>query len=146
MIWEKAFGALRESRFLVLPSGQKRSCKHSLKDDSNLNNDCGKPSLRFQTFSALGSCSCSARAHAATTCCELFLLPNSAAYAAGHDAGMQQTMVALLGTLPGDHEQTTMAHNLASLPMRLGRLSLRSARRVAPAAYWASWSDAMPML
>ena len=60
--------------------------------------------------------------------------------------GMQQTMVALLGTLPGDHEQTTMAHNLASLPMRLGGLGLRSARRLAPAAYWASWSDAVPVL
>ena len=70
----------------------------------------------------------------------------SAAYAAGHDAGMQETMVALLGTLPGDHEQTTMAHNLASLPMRLGGLGLRSARRLASAAYWASWGDAMPML
>ena len=71
MIWEKALGAL-----LVLPLCQKRSCKHSLKDDSNLNNDCEMQSLRFQTFSALGSCSCSALAHVATTCCELFLLPN----------------------------------------------------------------------
>ena len=39
----------------------------------------------------------------------------SAAYAAGHDVGMQQTMVALLGSLPGDHEQTTMAHNRQSV-------------------------------
>ena len=126
MIWEKAFGALRESRFSGRPSGQKRSYKHSLKDDSNLNNDCGMQSLRFQTFSALGS--------SGPRCNHLLrTVPpsQSAAYAAGHDAGMQQTMVALLGTLPGDHEQTTMAHNLASLPMRLGGLGLRSARRLA---------------
>ena len=67
-------------------------------------------------------------------------------YAAGHDAGMQQTMVALLGGLPGDQGQMTTAFNLSSLPMRLGGLGLRSARRLAPAACWASWADAMPML
>ena len=70
----------------------------------------------------------------ATTCCELFL-SQSASY------GL--TMVVVSGTLPGDHEQTTMAHNLASLPLRLGGLGLRLARRFAPGAYWASWSDAM---
>ena len=30
--------------------------------------------------------------------------------------------------------------------MRLGGLGLRSARRVAPAAYWASWADCLAML
>eukprot|EP00973_Karenia_brevis_P072450 10064303-Karenia_brevis.AAC.1 len=30
--------------------------------------------------------------------------------------------------------------------MRLGGLGLRSASRTAPAAYWASWADALPML
>ena len=74
------------------------------------------------------------------------LVANCSSFAAGHDAGMQQTMVALLGTLPGDHEQTTMAYNLASLPIRLGVLGLRSATRLTPAACWASWGDAMPML
>ena len=34
----------------------------------------------------------------------------------------------------------------ATLPMRLGGLGLRSADRTAPAAYGASWADAMPML
>ena len=70
----------------------------------------------------------------------------SAICAAGHDDGMQQTMVALLGTLPGDQERSTLAHNLASLPMRLGGLRLRAAMRLAPAAYWASWADAVTML
>ena len=34
----------------------------------------------------------------------------------------------------------------ATLPMRLGGLGLRSASRMAPAAFWASWADALPML
>ena len=39
-----------------------------------------------------------------------------------------------------------MARCLATLPMRLGGLGLRSATRMAPAAYWASWADAFPMI
>ena len=34
----------------------------------------------------------------------------------------------------------------ATLPMRLGGLGLRTATRMAPAAFWASWADALPML
>ena len=111
MIWEEAFGALRESRFSVRPSGLKRSCRHSLVDDSKLNNVCGVQSLRSQTSSALGSCSCSALARVATT------------HAAGHDAGMQQNMVALLGTLPGDQERTTLAQS-GILACEIGRFRL----------------------
>ena len=135
MIWERAFGALRESRFSVRPSGQQRSCRHSLKDDSNrttivkCNPFCSRPSVRLAVALALQP-----------------LVANCSSFPISGICGMQRTMVALLGTLPGDHEQTTMAHNLASLPMRLGGLGLRSPRRLAPAAYWASWADAMPML
>ena len=39
-----------------------------------------------------------------------------------------------------------MAHQLASLPMRLGGLGLRSAVRMAPAAFWSSWADALHMI
>ena len=39
-----------------------------------------------------------------------------------------------------------MARDVATLPMRLGGLGLRSATRMAPAAFWASWADALPML
>ena len=39
-----------------------------------------------------------------------------------------------------------MAHNIASLPMRLGGLGLRSAQRMALAAYSASWADALHMI
>ena len=70
----------------------------------------------------------------------------SATYAVGHDVGMMNTMDALFGGLPGDAGQQEMAHTLASLPMRLGGLGLRSAARMALAAYWASWADALPMI
>ena len=35
---------------------------------------------------------------------------------------------------------------IATLPVRSGGLELRSAVRIAPAAFWASWADALPML
>ena len=53
---------------------------------------------------------------------------------------------ALLGGLPGDEASVEMARLIASLPMRLGGLGLRSAVRTAPAAYWASVADALGVL
>ena len=70
----------------------------------------------------------------------------SASCATGHDAGMQRTMEALLGGLPGDPIQKRVAHTISSLPMRMGGLGLRSASRMAQSAFWASWADAMPMI
>ena len=51
---------------------------------------------------------------------------------------MQRTMEALLGTIPGDDSQIEMARHITSLPFRVCS--------EAPAAYWASWADALPML
>ena len=59
---------------------------------------------------------------------------------------MWRTAVALLGQLPGTPEQLDRARMVASLPMRMGGLGLRSAGRCARAAYWASWADAIPMI
>ena len=70
----------------------------------------------------------------------------SARYAVGHDLGMRRAMESVLGSFPGTERQKESAHELATLPMRLGGLGLRSARRMAPAAFWASWADALPML
>ena len=39
-----------------------------------------------------------------------------------------------------------LAHQVATLPGRLGGLGLRSAERSAPAAYWASWVDALSVI
>ena len=59
---------------------------------------------------------------------------------------MRPAMVSLLGHLPGDQEQQSAARRITTLPMRLGGLGIRSAARVSPAAYWASWADALAML
>ena len=67
-------------------------------------------------------------------------------YAEEHDAGMQRTMEVLLGGLPGDDQAKDAGVKLATLPMRLGGLGLRSAQRVAPDAFWASWADALHMI
>ena len=73
--------------------------------------------------------------------------PSQAArYAHGHDQGMMATMEALLEGLPGDVEQKTWAQRIATMPMRMGGLGLRSATRMSPAAYWASWADALHMI
>ena len=66
--------------------------------------------------------------------------------AVGHDAGMMRAMESVLGGIPGDGQQQETAHRFASLPMRLGGLGIRSAARMAPGAYWASWADALPMI
>ena len=70
----------------------------------------------------------------------------SRAYAAAHDEGMWAAALALMGPLPGDDSELATARLLATLPMRLGGLGLRAATRVAPAAYWASWADALIMI
>ena len=51
-----------------------------------------------------------------------------------------------MGGLTGTEEQKLTARQLTTLPMRMGRLGLRCARRMAPAAYWSSWADALPMV
>ena len=67
-------------------------------------------------------------------------------YAEGHDTGMIETMCSLLGGLTGDEEQKQMAQRIATLPMRLGGLGLRSAVRMSHSAYWASWADSLQMI
>ena len=47
--------------------------------------------------------------------------------------------------LSGKPQEVEVAHNIASLLMRLGGLGLRSAQRMAPAVYWAS-GDALHMI
>ena len=70
----------------------------------------------------------------------------SAEYASEHDRGMWRTVVAFLGLMPGTPEQLDRAKIVASLPMRMGGLGLRSAGRCAGAAYWASLADAIPRI
>ena len=70
----------------------------------------------------------------------------SAWYARHHDAGMMEAMEEILGGLPGDEVQKGRAKEIATMPMRLGGLGLRSAARMAPAEFWAFWADALPMI
>ena len=71
---------------------------------------------------------------------------HSANYAIGHDLGMQTAMASLLGEIPGGDAEKEDARRLATLPMRMGGMGLRSASRMAPGAFWASWADALAML
>ena len=52
----------------------------------------------------------------------------------------------VLGGLPGNEAQVTEVKTLATLPMGMGGLGFRSAERMAPSAFWASWADALPMM
>ena len=70
----------------------------------------------------------------------------SATYAAAHDEGMATTAWNLLGLGAGTSEAMTVAQDLLGLPLRCGGVGLRSASRTAPAAYWAFWADALPMI
>ena len=51
-----------------------------------------------------------------------------------------------MGEIPGTVDVVEDARTLASLPMRMGGLGLRSAERCAHAAHWASWADALHMI
>jgi hypothetical protein len=75
----------------------------------------------------------------------LRLLPPSAtaAFASQHDEAVRACLARLLdaGELPPGP-----AASRAHLSLHHGGLGLRSAVRLAPAAYWASWADALPLL
>ena len=66
-----------------------------------------------------------------------------ACYAAQQDQAIWETLQACLGV--PDHE-AAHARQLATLPADMGGLGLQSAQRTAPAAYWAAWMDALPIL
>ena len=51
-----------------------------------------------------------------------------------HDGGMLKVMSTLLGGIPGGDQEKEDARRLATLA------------RMVPAAYWASWADALPMV
>ena len=67
-------------------------------------------------------------------------------YAQGHDGGMWEVLVTLLGREDLAERTGTKHHDLATLPQRLGGCGLRSASRTREAAYWASWADTLPMM
>ena len=57
-----------------------------------------------------------------------------------------ETMRDLLGGLTRNELQRFEAHRIATMPMRLGGLGLRSASRMRHSACWASWADSLQMI
>ena len=72
--------------------------------------------------------------------------PDVAAYAAAHDEAVWGTLRECLGGDGGEDADEQFARDLACLPASLGGLGLASAAHVAPAAYWAAWADALPVM
>ena len=66
-------------------------------------------------------------------------------YARSHDDGMERVMRIWVG-ISGEQQEVAAALNIASLPMRVGGSGLRRANRMAPAACWDSWADALQMV
>jgi len=56
------------------------------------------------------------------------------------------TLLRLLDDPAALQDALERAASLAHLPLKLGGLGLRSATRLAQAAYWASWADCLPMI
>ena len=72
------------------------------------------------------------------------LPPDSVApFAAAHDEGLWQCFCRLLDISPEQHHVT---RNMTTLPVAMGGLGLRNARRTSRAAYWASWVDCLQMI
>ena len=65
-------------------------------------------------------------------------------FALSHDESVWSCLCTIL-RIPANtgHEHTKIT---STLPLSLGGLGLRSARRTCVAAYWASWADALPMI
>jgi hypothetical protein len=76
----------------------------------------------------------------------LRILPPSLSeeYAATHDEFMWGTLKVLVSLPEGPRGH--QARQWVTLPHRMGGLGLQSASRTAPAAYWASLADAMPII
>ena len=72
----------------------------------------------------------------------------AAVYAVTHDSLVWEAFCKLLerDDLAQHHQLDSRHAWLAQLPMRLGGCGLRSALRTAPAAWWASWADTLPMI
>ena len=64
-------------------------------------------------------------------------------FARGHDEGLWQCLCRILRV---HHGEGHLTRDMATLPLALGGLGLRSALRSRQSAYWASWADTLPMV
>ena len=65
-------------------------------------------------------------------------------FARAHDAGLWQCLLSILHIDPAQCEATV--RDAAGMPLSLEGLGLRSAIRSRVPAFWASWSDCLPMI
>ena len=70
----------------------------------------------------------------------------SAAYASAHEDAVWHTLQRLLGEPGAVTPEWAAAREVAFLPASMGGLGLLRATRVSPAAYWAAWADALPVM
>ena len=92
--------------------------------------------------SAPGSCSLSARRLVHSTCPQLTSC--RALVVTTMRSGRQ--LKACSATKDAARDDWAAARQVAFLPPSLGGLGLLAAERVSPAAYWAAWADALPVL
>ena len=71
---------------------------------------------------------------------------DAAAYASEHDQAVWTTVQHILAEPDARGQQWGAARQVAFLPAAAGGLGLASAERLAPAAYWAAWADALPVM
>ena len=69
----------------------------------------------------------------------------SASYASQRDEALWDASLSLLHAKDVPEPLRRTGRRIAELPARMGGLGLRSTIRTAPAAYWASWADALEM-
>ena len=136
--WGMTCGTPKASKSWVPQSVPKTSSREPWTGEWKTKRNCGTVSRGCPT--------CSAHGRFCHHLLRMLLPSQSLEYAARHDEGMLQAMDDLLGGLTGGEDEKEVAHLVASLPMRLGGLGLRSARRMAPGAYWSSWADALAMI
>ena len=73
--------------------------------------------------------------------------PTSPSYARGHDDAVWAAVEGLLSDQrPGEGHNWAATRQVVFLPPSLGGLRHLAAERVSPAAYWAAWANALPVL
>ncbi len=70
----------------------------------------------------------------------------SRSYALERDDALWRTCISILRAQDLPEHHFASGRRIAQLPARMGGLGIRSTLRSAPAAYWASWADAIEMI
>ena len=127
-----------ESACLALPWGIGPMSRPSCDQKQHPTESCLNVFLRFRTCSLRG-CGFSSVPTLVRTTSWWSTLISSQAFANEHDHDIWRFST-LLGQVSGFNEW-----EVASVPLCLGGLGLRSAAHTAPAAYWATWADSVGM-